>query len=42
MLSDCCVDRDDWLEDLPPAWPVETEIDATGQEIEIDASKLEE
>lgn len=43
--TDCCgcivVDRDDWLDDLPPAWPVETEMD-NGHEVEIDKTKLDE
>ncbi|KAK9895357.1 hypothetical protein P389DRAFT_197417 [Cystobasidium minutum MCA 4210] len=36
------VDRDDWLEDLPPNWPIQTEIDQAGQEKEIDQAKLQE
>lgn len=39
-----CINRDDWLEDLPPEWPINTEMHESrgGEEVEIPSDKLEE
>lgn len=42
-LIDCIAwsRRDDWLDDLPPEWPITTEMQA-GEEVDIEDQKLDE